>query len=71
MSNHPTHRLHSLWPRSSADGKESTQPDFKRFATKLTPTMASIETAVAEHPRVSLTLAAALGVFAGWFIKRK
>jgi ElaB/YqjD/DUF883 family membrane-anchored ribosome-binding protein len=71
MSNSPTNRLHPLWSSESADGNESALPDFKRLAAKLEPAIENVGATIAEHPRVSLTLAATLGVLAGWFIKRR
>lgn len=71
MSKHHTNRLHSLWPSSeAADGGAAALPDAKQLAAKLEPMIDNVGAAIAEHPRASLTVAAALGVFFGWFIKR-
>ena len=71
MPQHPANRLPSFWPSQSADTEASPTPDVKRLAARLDPAIESMGTAIAEHPRVSLTLAAALGALAGWYIKRK
>jgi ElaB/YqjD/DUF883 family membrane-anchored ribosome-binding protein len=71
MAKSPTNRLHSLWPSQSADGKPSVIPDARVFAEKLEPMIQNVGTAIAEHPRASLTVAATLGAIIGWFIKRK
>lgn len=71
MPHHPTNRLDSLWPSQPADGEQPALPDAKQLAAKLRPLIQNVGAAIAEHPRTSLTVAATLGVFAGWFIKRK
>ncbi|MGD9635700.1 MAG: hypothetical protein AB7G28_14755 [Pirellulales bacterium] len=71
MSKKPTNRLHSLWPSSATGaGDTSALPDAKQLAARLEPAIENVGAAIAEHPRVSLTVAAALGVACGWFIKR-
>jgi ElaB/YqjD/DUF883 family membrane-anchored ribosome-binding protein len=71
MSKNSTNRLHSLWPSQSADGNPSALPNAKQLAEKLEPMIQNVGTAIAEHPRTSLTVAATLGAVIGWFIKRK
>jgi ElaB/YqjD/DUF883 family membrane-anchored ribosome-binding protein len=71
VPHHPTNRLHSLWPSQAVDGKPSPLRDAKQFAAKLQPMIQNVGAAIGQHPRTSLTVAAALGVVAGWFIKRK
>lgn len=70
MSKH-TNRLNSLWPHTATDAESSALPDVTRLAEKVEPLVQNVGSAIAEHPRVSLTLAASLGVALGWFIKRK
>ncbi len=71
MAKNPPNRLHSLWPSQSIDENESVLPDLKRLAAKLEPAIENIGTAIGQYPRTSLTVAAALGAVAGWFIKRR
>jgi ElaB/YqjD/DUF883 family membrane-anchored ribosome-binding protein len=69
MAKKSTNRLHSLWPTEAGDGK--VLPDGKHLAAKLEPMIQNAGATIAEYPRVSLTVAATLGVLLGWFIKRK
>jgi ElaB/YqjD/DUF883 family membrane-anchored ribosome-binding protein len=75
MAKKSTNRLDSLWPGSSADGHTSAMPDVREFAKQLEqniePMLKNAASAIAEHPRVSLTAAATIGALLGWFIKRK
>lgn len=71
MSKQPTNRLHSLWPTSAtADDGAPVLPDAKQLVAKLEPVIDNVGAVIAEHPRASLTVAAALGALLGWFIKR-
>jgi len=71
MSEYHINRLHSLWPSSATtDGSVTALPDAKQLAAKLEPMIDNVGAAIAEHPRASLTIAAALGALLGWFIKR-
>ena len=71
MSNQPTNRLDSYWLEPSANGSDAALAGAKQLANKLEPMFQNVETAIAEYPRTSLTVAAALGAVFGWFIKRK
>ena len=64
-------RLDSLWPKPSTNGSDAALDGAKQLANKLEPLIQNVETAIAEYPRTSLTVAAALGAVFGWFIKRK
>jgi ElaB/YqjD/DUF883 family membrane-anchored ribosome-binding protein len=75
MAKKSTNRLDSLWPGGSANGQSSAMPDVREFAQQLEqniePMLKNAASAIAEHPRVSLTAAATIGALLGWFIKRK
>lgn len=71
MSKNSTNRLHSLWPSQLGEGNRSTMPNVKQLAAQLEPMIQNVGSTIAEHPRVSLTVAATLGAVIGWFIKRK
>jgi hypothetical protein len=70
MSESPTNRLHSLWPRPSSDGSTPALHGAKQLAAKVEPMLENMGHAIADHPRTSLTLAATCGVLLGWFTKR-
>jgi len=53
-----------------ADDGVPALSDAKQLAAKLEPIIDNVGAAIAEHPRASLTVAAALGALLGWFIKR-
>ena len=75
MAKKSSNRLESLWPNHSADGQPSALPDVGEFVKNLEhnlePMLKNVGTAIADHPRVSLTAAATIGALLGWFIKRK
>lgn len=70
MSKSHPNRLHSFWPSQSSTGEGPGMPDVKLLTAKLEPLFDNVAEAIAEHPRASLSLAAALGVTLGWLIKR-
>lgn len=75
MAKKSTNRLESLWPKKSADGNASPLPNVgefvKHFEQNMEPMIKNVGTAIADHPRVSLTAAATIGALLGWFMKRK
>jgi hypothetical protein len=64
-----TNRLLALWPNGPGDGNREA-PNGGQLGTLLSPVIANAEDAIAHHPGLSLTLAAALGAAIGWFVKR-
>jgi ElaB/YqjD/DUF883 family membrane-anchored ribosome-binding protein len=66
----PINRLESIWPKSLreevADSGEhgSWGDSAKTFEHK-------IEDLLAEHPKVAIGAAAALGIVLGWMVKRR
>ena len=71
MAKHSTNRLHSFWPKPSASNEATGSMDSNKFAAKMEPIVENVGAAIATHPRMSLTVAAAIGAALGWFIKRK
>ena len=68
-----TNRFAFLWPNETADGQvHRLCPTSSELVENVQPTdLKNVGTAIAEHPRASLTMAATFGVVLGWFIKRK
>jgi ElaB/YqjD/DUF883 family membrane-anchored ribosome-binding protein len=66
----PINRLESIWPQS----KTATVPPGAQKSS-LSDTAKSweysFENLLAEHPKVTIAAAAAIGIALGWLVKRK
>jgi len=67
----PINRLESIWPQS----KTASVPPPGSQKSTLSDTARSweysFENLLAEHPKVTIAAAAAIGIALGWMVKRK
>ena len=66
----PVNRLETIWPQVEA--AEAQVEERKRSWRKKTRLWErGLESVLAEHPKMAIAAAAALGVALGWIVKRK
>jgi hypothetical protein len=71
MSKRGDNRLQSFWPKETSTISALPPRDSGRLAAKVEPLIENVGQAIATYPRTSLLVVASLGVFLGWFTKRK
>ena len=66
----PVNRLESIWPQVEA--AETQIEERKRpWRKKAKSWERSLEGVLAEHPKMAIAAAAAIGIALGWIVKRK
>jgi ElaB/YqjD/DUF883 family membrane-anchored ribosome-binding protein len=71
MHGSPVNRLErvSVWRRTAAP--ELLEPESSRWRASAGSWERGLETFIADHPRLVIAAAAAVGLVLGWIVKRK
>jgi ElaB/YqjD/DUF883 family membrane-anchored ribosome-binding protein len=70
MRNSPINRLEPHWPRAAAPEAEQ-YADESSWEKRAKSWEENLEDFMADHPKLTLAAAAALGLVLGWMVKRK
>jgi hypothetical protein len=67
----PINRLESIWPQSKTASVPPPGSRKSTFGDTAKSWEYSFENLLAEHPKVTIAAAAAIGIALGWLVKRK
>jgi hypothetical protein len=70
MRNSPVNRLQRHWPKAAAPEAEQ-YADQSSWANMAKSWEANLEDFMADHPKLTIAAAAAMGMVLGWMVKRK
>ena len=70
MRNSPVNRLEPHWPKAAAPEAEQ-YADESAWSKTATSWEENLEDFMADHPKLTVAAAAALGMVLGWMVKRK
>jgi ElaB/YqjD/DUF883 family membrane-anchored ribosome-binding protein len=72
MRNSPVNRLQAHWPKSATPEAEQYQvADQSTWSRTAKSWEDSLENFMADHPKLTVAAAAAVGMVLGWMVKRK
>jgi len=66
----PINRLESIWPQAEAAEAQS-EVRGRPWSNRAKSWERSLEDLLAEHPKLAIAAAAAVGIALGWIVKRK
>jgi ElaB/YqjD/DUF883 family membrane-anchored ribosome-binding protein len=70
MRNSPVNRLEAHWPKPPLPEAEQ-YPDEASWTSTAKSWEANLEDFMADHPKLTVAAAAALGMVLGWMVKRR